>query len=181
MTKYIALIRGITPSNPDMHNEKLRAVFEGLGYKNVQTVISSGNVIFETRLENVNELESTIEKALQEKLNFKRTTIVFSKEDTHSFISEDPFKNQEDGPQCKLNVTFLKNTPDTEIKLPYHGKNKVFTVLGVHGRVITSMVDLSKGRTPELMRWMDNEFGNELTTRTWKTVQKIMKRFDNSK
>lgn len=108
MTKYIALIRGITPSNPDMHNEKLRAVFEGLGYKNVQTVISSGNVIFETRLENVNELESTIEKALQEKLNFKRTTIVFSKEDTHSFISEDPFKKSGRWTPVQIKCHFLK-------------------------------------------------------------------------
>jgi len=178
MTKYVALIRGITPSNPEMRNEKLRAVFEGLGYENVKTVISSGNVIFETRLENLNELESTIEKALQEQLNFKRTTIVFSKEDLHSFISGQPFKDQEDTSQCKLNVTFLKNKPNTKVKFPYHGKNNGFTILGVYNRAITSMVNLSKGRTPDLMRWMDKEFGKELTTRTWKTVQKIMERID---
>jgi len=179
MTKYVALIRGITPSNPEMRNEKLRAVFEGLGYKNVKTVISSGNVIFETELENVNELESTIEKALYKQLNFKRTTIVFSKDDLHSIVSENPFKDLEDTSQCKLNVTFLKNKPITKVKFPYHGKNNGFTILGIYNRAITSMVDLSKGRTPDLMRWMDKEFGKDLTTRTWKTVQKIMKVFDN--
>jgi uncharacterized protein (DUF1697 family) len=46
--KYVALLRGIGPSNPNMRNEKLRGVFEKLGFDNVQTVISSGNVLFQT-------------------------------------------------------------------------------------------------------------------------------------
>ena len=51
MAKYVALLRGITPSNPKLRNEKLRNVFESLGYKNVVSVISSGNIIFETQRE----------------------------------------------------------------------------------------------------------------------------------
>lgn len=41
--KYVALLRGIAPTNPNMRNDKLREVFEKPGFKNVQTVISSGN------------------------------------------------------------------------------------------------------------------------------------------
>ena len=48
MTKYIAFLRGIGPGNPNMRNEKLRGAFEELGFKNVQSVISSGNVIFDS-------------------------------------------------------------------------------------------------------------------------------------
>lgn len=66
MNKYAALLRGIGPSNPNMRNEKLRGVFENLGFQNVQTVISSGNVLFETRSNNIKELEAIIEKALPE-------------------------------------------------------------------------------------------------------------------
>lgn len=53
MTTYVALLRGILPLNPNMHNQKLRGVFEKLGFSNVHTVISSGNVIFETNSKNV--------------------------------------------------------------------------------------------------------------------------------
>lgn len=42
MTTYVALLRGIVPLNPNMRNEKLRGVFEKLGFTNVRTVISSG-------------------------------------------------------------------------------------------------------------------------------------------
>jgi uncharacterized protein (DUF1697 family) len=142
----------------------------------VQTVISSGNVMFETRFQNVKELETTIEQALLEQLDFTSTAIVYSKDDLQSLINEKPFKNLKDTRQCKLNVTFLKNKPETEIQFPYHPENKEFTVLGIYNRVIFSIVDLSKGKTPDLMRWMEKEFGKDLTTRTWKTVGRIMKR-----
>ncbi|MBA3630747.1 MAG: DUF1697 domain-containing protein [Actinobacteria bacterium] len=43
MKSYVALLRGIGPSNPNMRNDRLRAVFEDLGFSNVRAVISSGN------------------------------------------------------------------------------------------------------------------------------------------
>ncbi len=43
---YVALIRGIMPSNPNMSNPNLCRVIERLGYTNVQAVIASGNVLF---------------------------------------------------------------------------------------------------------------------------------------
>ncbi len=35
MRRYAALLRGIAPSNPNMTNDKLRGVFEGLGLEGV--------------------------------------------------------------------------------------------------------------------------------------------------
>ena len=178
MATYVALLRGITPSNPNMRNEKLRGVFEDIGFENVQSVISSGNILFETGSRNLEELESTIEKALLKQLDFKSTTIVYSKDELQSFINENPFKNLKDTAQSKLNVTFLKSKPNTDVEFPYQSENKGFTVVGIYNRAICSVVDLSKGKTPDLMRWMEKEFGKNLTTRTWKTIDRIMKRLD---
>ena len=61
MTKYIALLRGIGPGNPNMRNDKLCGVFEKLGFSNVTPVISSGNVIFESDEINKKTLELKIE------------------------------------------------------------------------------------------------------------------------
>ncbi|EKQ50812.1 MAG: hypothetical protein B655_2327 [Methanobacterium sp. Maddingley MBC34] len=178
MDTYVALLRGITPSNPNMRNEKLREVFEDIGYQNVQTVISSGNILFETGSRNVEELETTIEQALLKQLGFTKTAIVYSKDDLHSLINKNPFKDLKNTPQCKLNVTFLKNKPKIDFQFPYQPKNKGFTVLRIYNRAIFSIVDLSRGKTPDLMQWMEKEFGKDLTIRTWKTVDKIMKRLD---
>lgn len=66
MTKYVALLRGIAPTNLNMRNDKLRGVFEKLAFENVKTVISSGNVIFESPSRRAKKLEETIEAALPE-------------------------------------------------------------------------------------------------------------------
>ncbi|MGH2757636.1 MAG: DUF1697 domain-containing protein [Actinomycetota bacterium] len=48
MGRFVALLRGIGPLNPNMRNEKLREVFVGLGFENVRTVITTGNVLFDS-------------------------------------------------------------------------------------------------------------------------------------
>jgi uncharacterized protein (DUF1697 family) len=178
MTSYVALLRGVGPSNPNTRNENLRRVFEDLGFGKVRTVISSGNVLFETESQDMKGLEDLIEKALLEKLDFKSTTIIQSQEELQLLLEENPFKNLKDAPKSKLNVTFLKNKPETHLKFPYHAENKGFMVLGIHDRIICSVVDLTRTKTPDLMRWLEKEFGREITTRTWRTVGRILKKMD---
>jgi uncharacterized protein (DUF1697 family) len=61
-----------------MANPRLRAVCEDLGLENVATVISSGNVVFETGPNDVPGLERTLEAAWSGQLGFESTTIIRS-------------------------------------------------------------------------------------------------------
>jgi uncharacterized protein (DUF1697 family) len=180
MTKYAALLRGIEPLNPNMRNEKLRGVFESLGFQHVQTVISSGNVLFETGSKNVKALEAAIEKALPLKLGFTSTTIIRSREQLQELADKNPFQGLEDTPKSRLNVTFLKNPPHTKLKFPYRAGDKTYEVLGMYGGAICSVVDLTGAKTPDLMSWLEKQFGKDITTRTWKTVGRILKKLNES-
>src|SRR5512134_220092 len=106
MTKYVALLRGIAPLNPNMRNDKLRGVFEKLGFVNVKTVISSGNVVFESPSKASKRLEEIIEKALPEQLGFTSTTIIRSKKQLQQLVDKNPFKGMEHSQKSSLNVTF---------------------------------------------------------------------------
>ena len=64
MHRYAALLRGIAPSRPNITNNKLRGVFEGLGYEHVASVLASGNIVFDSELSDVSALEHRIEGAL---------------------------------------------------------------------------------------------------------------------
>ncbi len=178
LRSFVAFLRGISPSNPKMRNEKLRSVFHNLGFSNVRTVISSGNVLFESEADDMIRLEGIIEKKLQEQLGITSTTIICSKEELKFLFNENPFKNIDDTPKSKLNVTFLKNEPENQLVFPYQSENKGFTVLSINDRVVFSVVDLSRSKTPDLMRWLEKEFGKNITTRTWKTIVRIIKKFD---
>ena len=175
MTRYVALLRGIAPMNPNMRNDKLRGVFESLGFENVKTVISSGNVIFDSPSRSVKKLEESIETALPEQLGFTSTTILRSQGQLQKLVDEDPFKGMEHSQTSSLNVTFLKKKKQSSIKFPYQVNDRDYTLLGMYGGAICSVIDLTSAKTPDLMAWLEKQFGKEITTRSWKTVERILK------
>ena len=156
MTTYVALLRGIMPMNPNMKSEKLKGVFESLGFKNVRTVIASGNVVFETDSKNALALETKIEKALPKQLGFYSTTIVRSQDDLKRLVKKDPFTGIKDEKPNYLIVTFFKNK-----------REEVCTVINIW-----------TGKTPEFMRDIEKNHGKEITTRTLKTVHRILKKME---
>ncbi|HTK33631.1 MAG TPA: DUF1697 domain-containing protein [Candidatus Paceibacterota bacterium] len=151
MTTYIAFLRGIMPTNPNMRNEKLRVVFESLGFSNVQSVISSGNIIFESASKDAGDLENKIEKSLFKQLGIKSPAYIRSKEQIEALIKKNPFKNAEHNSKSYLIVSFLKKAP---------------------WEVCTTL-DMSGPKTPAFMAALDKKYNKEITTRTWKTVERI--------
>lgn len=156
MTTYVALLRGIMPMNPNMKGEKLKAVFESLGFKNVATVIASGNVVFESNSKNTPALEAQIEKALPTQLGFKSTTIIRSREELERLVKKNPFKGIKDEKPNYLVVTFFKD-----------GTKELCTVL-----------DTTAQETTKFMSDLERKHGKEITTRTWKTIGRILKKMD---
>lgn len=178
MRKYVALLRGIMPTNPNMRNEKLRGVFEKLGLKNVQTVISSGNVLFETTTTDTKALESTIEQALFKELGFHSATIIRSKQELETLVKDDPFEGKQHAKETYLFVTFTQSPVTTTLSFPYKPENKSYTVLGIYGQQICSIADLSNAKTPDVMQWLEKEFGDRITSRTYNTVEKTLRKMD---
>lgn len=142
--------------NPNMRSEKLKAVFEGLGFKNVHTVIASGNVVFESSSKSIPSLETKIEKELPKKLGFNSTTIVRSRAELEMLRKKNPFKGVKDEKPNYLIVTFFKDR-----------RPELCTVLQIG----------AKG-TPEFMGKIEREHGKAVTTRTWKTVNRILTKME---
>ena len=162
--------------NPNMRNDKLRGVFEDLGFGNVRTVISSGNVLFDADSTAIRAMERTVEDALPRQLGFNSTTIIRSKRQLEALVDQDPFEGVEHSRKTNLNVTFLKRPPRTQLKFPYRPKGRSYRILGLYARDVCSIIDLTSDKTPDLMVWLEKEFGKEITTRTYLTVQRILKK-----
>lgn len=175
--RCVALLRGIGPGNPNMRNEKLRGVVERLGFGNVQSVISSGNVLFDADdAADLAALEAEIEAAWPEQLGFTSTTIIRTREQLAGLVAADPFEGRADTPDARLNVTFLKHEPAQRLEVPYTAPGGDYAIVAVVDRAMCSVVDLTGARTPDLMRWMEKTYGKQITTRTWKTVHRIVDR-----
>lgn len=177
--KYAALLRGIGPGNPDMRNDKLREVFEELGFQNVQSVISSGNIIFETDRNDIQQIEAELEKAWPEKLGFTSTTIVRSKKQLQELVILDPFQGMTHGPSSYLLVTLFKKATHMPFKLPYQPEGKTYKLLGATNTEVFTTTDNTVVKTTDLMTWLEKQFGKEITSRTWKTLGRILKKLDS--
>lgn len=170
MAKYVALLRGIAPMNPNMRNEKVRSVFEELGFLNVRSVIASGNILFESSVNDVSQLEGMIEKALPEKLNFTSTTIIRSLEDLEMLIAADPFKGKVHAKETSLNVTFLKHPLVKDLDPP---EGNGYSAAVVSPQEICAVIDTTLVKTPDYMAKAERIYSKEITTRTWNTVLRI--------
>jgi len=168
MPKYVALLRGIGPSNPNMHQKKLEGVLEELGFSNVKAIISSGNVIFENSSKDQAALETKIEKAWPAKLGFKSMTIVRSQEQLQALVDQKPYKDVPHSRQNYQLVTFFKQTPKG-LTANY------YTINGVNA--LCSTINTTSSKTPDFMVKMDKQFGkDQITSRTWKTIQRILQK-----
>ena len=176
VAEYVALLRGIGPTNPNMRNERLRAVFEGLGFKNVRTVISTGNVVFESDSTDTASMEATLETAWQEKLGFTSTTIIRSIEDVAALVEMDPYQGLEHGPASYLLVTFFKQRPAFDFEFPLEPPDRPYRLVGRSDREVFSLTDTTGAGASDLMAWLERQFGKEISSRTWATVHRIIKK-----
>lgn len=176
MTRFVALLRGIGPGNPNMRNDRLRDVCERLGLENVSTVISSGNVIFETDSTDVAELEGRLERAWPDQLGFESTTILRSRDQLEALVDSDPFEGREHTKETYLLTTFAKSRLDYSFELPHQPAGRDYWLVGGTDREMFSVTDTIHGSSLDIMAWMETTFGKEITSRTWLTVGRIVER-----
>jgi uncharacterized protein (DUF1697 family) len=174
MTKYVALLRGINLTNPNMRNDKLRGVFEGLGFTDVKTVISSGNVLFESDSTDVKAMEDMIGAAIADQLDFTTIAIIRSQAQLQKLVDSDPFKGMTQSRESYITVTFLKDSPTSVPKLPYKPESQGYEVFGMADGAVYATLDQTHEKTPNLMGWLEKQFGKQITTRTWKTVNRLL-------
>lgn len=174
MTKYIALLRGISPGFPNMSGAHLRGVFEDLGFKNVKSIIGSGNVVFETNEGDKAKLETIIEQAFPRKLGFTSTTIIRTQKNMEDLLAKDPFKGLTHSKELSLNITFTKRNIPKGVEIP---DGEGWHIAETYPDAVASVTDLSQKKTPNTMVELEKRLGKDITTRTWKTVEKIVKAF----
>jgi len=176
MPKYVALIRGIGPGDPRKTNDKLRGVLESLGLSNVQSVISSGNVMFESDEKDTTKLEAMIEAAWPRQLGFQAATIVRSQQQLQAVIDANPFNGITHGDSSYLLVTFFKHHTTPAFDLPFQPAGKPYKIVGYNNDVLFSITDNTAAKTTDLMTWLEKQFTKDITSRTPLTVQRILKK-----
>ncbi len=117
MTRFIAFLRAINVGGHRVKMEHLRTLFEELGFINVETFISSGNVIFDFLPKDVKALEKNIESHLHKMLGYEVATFIRTTNQVIAISQYKPFSDFELTENIALNVAFLCDPLKEEAKI----------------------------------------------------------------
>jgi uncharacterized protein (DUF1697 family) len=113
MPRWIAFLRAINVGGRTVRMDRLRALFEEIGYAEVETFIASGNVIFDSPRSEAQALEQAIEAHLKTALGYDVTTFIRNLTELAAIAAYSPFPPKETGAAATyLYVQLLKAAPE---------------------------------------------------------------------
>ncbi len=172
--RYIALLRGI---NVGGHHKvpmaELVKELTKLGFKNVITLLNSGNIIFDASLNQAEELEEVMANHFKQIFGFPIPVLIIKPEVILDLIKNNPFKQIKVTKDIRLYISFLQDKPEINLKLPWSSEDGSFQILEIREKAICSVLDLAVTQTPKGMDALESIFGKNITTRNWNTVNRI--------
>lgn len=163
-----------------MTNDKLRGVVEGLGLHRVASVLASGNIVFSGEESDVPALEQRIEAALTRELGITSRTIIRSRAELRALVDSDPFPGLTHGAGTYLTATFLKDSHPDADALELSDPTTRLVRYDRPARVVLAVTDNTvPGRTPTFMSWLERVCGKDITTRSWLTVHRIVRKMED--
>jgi uncharacterized protein (DUF1697 family) len=180
MKTYIALLRGINVSgkHPIRMNEFVD-MMEAIGFENVMTYIQSGNIIFESEMEETVEIGKAIEDKIKLEYGFDVPVLVKRVDDFKKIYLNNPFVNERKLEIEKLHVTILAGIPEKEKREKLNGYESGEDEYIISKDLIYLYCPNGYGNTKFSNTFFENKLKISATTRNWKTVGKLMEMADN--
>lgn len=174
--RYVAFLRGINVGGKVIIKmDALRAVLAANGFANVKTVLASGNVLFDAKPAAPTKIAAHVASILAEKFGRKIGVVVRPLAEIQKLAVGNPFAGIEPKPQTRLHVTFLSEPRLGSLKTLYKSLTGDFVILRATADTVFSVLTLSERTgTTEAMKILESQFGREITTRNWNTIQKIV-------
>ncbi len=117
MSRYVAFLRAINVGGRVVKMDQLRTLFEAMRFKQVETLIASGNVLFDARSDDAGALEKRIEKHLERALGYEVLTFVRTPAEVAAAAAYEPFGDPAALPPAHaIYVGFLKARPTGEAR-----------------------------------------------------------------
>lgn len=172
MPRHIALLRAINVGGRTVKMDHLRDLFAELGFKNVVTLIASGNVTFDASTADAAKLESKIERHLYTRLGFTTETFMRSTENLEAVIAHRAFPAANIASARALWIAFLKKEPGRAAIDALMAARCATDDFHIHGREVYW---LRRGaiNASEFKGTLDKILGIPTTARNITTVRKL--------
>jgi uncharacterized protein (DUF1697 family) len=176
--RYIALLRAINVGGHTVKMDRLRELFSGLGFGEVESFIASGNIIFSSDEKDSAKLESRIEAHLRQALGYEVGTFLRSAADLDGIAQRQAFAGHPlDTPEGNLNVTFLRGAPDSAARERLLALALETDAFAVHGREVYWLRQGRMSDAPFKGPFIEKAAGQPGTARNITTIRKLAEKY----
>jgi uncharacterized protein (DUF1697 family) len=174
VTTYVGLLYSIViDAKRRVVMSDLRSIAEGLGHRNVRTLVSSGNLVFESDQTSISGIETDLEHAFAAFHGKHVDIIVKTAADWLKLVRSNPFRAEGDAAPDQVGVRVMRDPADENLlgfSKPYQTAGERVAIVDghvwVHYRSQASLSKLAGQMTPKRM-------GGVGTARNWNTVRRL--------
>ncbi len=175
MKTFISILRGINVSGHNMIKmDALRELYGELKFTSIETYIQSGNVVFQSKSSDGQEIARLISKKLQLKFSATIPVLVLEPNELKIIAKHNPFIKRKADTRF-LHVTFLSEVPGKEylgaIQESLYGPDEFY----VSGKAVYLFCPAGYGKTKLNNTFFEKKLKVTATTRNWNTVMELLK------
>jgi uncharacterized protein (DUF1697 family) len=175
MTVWIALLRGINVGgNKQIKMAALKTLLESLDLRGVQTLLQSGNVVFETEQADPDQLNRQIEAGIKETFGFHSAVILRTRKQLRQITEKHPFANDQLAEAGKAVVMFLQNEPDAKNLENLRNSHSGPEEYHLNGQELYLYYTDGMGRSKLTNALIEKKLQTTGTVRNWNTVTKLL-------
>jgi uncharacterized protein (DUF1697 family) len=175
MSVVIAMLRAVNVAGYQKLNmEALRTLCGGLGLRDVQTYIQSGNLIFRADKGAPEELARKVEDGIHGKYGFKPNVIVRTPSELRKVIANNPFAGRPEVAPNRLLVLFLAGTPSRQAREQISAIPCEPEEMHIKGRELYIYYPNGMARPKIPMARIEKLLATPSTGRNWNTVNKLL-------
>ena len=169
MPKYVAFLRAINVGGHIVKMDRLQRLFEDNGCVEVQTVIASGNVIFQSPSRSETALAAKIARGLEDGLGYPVATFLRTPAELAAAARRKPFE----GDAPNLYVGFLASAPPAAAVRALRACATAVDDFRVVGRQVYWLCRTSFGQSEFTGARLEKVLGAATTVRNITTVRRI--------
>jgi uncharacterized protein (DUF1697 family) len=175
MSVLISMLRGINlGKHRRVKMDDLRAIYESLQLRDVQTYLQSGNVVFRTKDRDPALLTKRLENAIARAFGFHSDVIARTVSEMKTVVAGNPFAERRGIDPSKLLVTFLATDPGDSARERVRSIKTDPEELHIDGRELYVYFPNGVGRSKLPSSAIEKALKTPATARNWNTVAKLL-------
>ena len=171
----VSLLRGVNMGpHHRIHMADLKAVYESLGLRDIETYIQSGNVVFRTAARSPGRIAADIEEAVERRFGFRAPVAVRSAAELRRVVERNPFAGRQGIEPKRLAVHFLAAEPDAAAPARLRALPPAPEEVRLDGRELYIYFTNGMARPKLSMAQVEKAVAVSGTARNWNTVEKLL-------